>query len=155
MHAMAMMSALGIEVDCVDLGSASDRNIAFLGGQVDILEALYSQGEEYIKSGDFIPLFVFGNERNENFADIPCSNELGFPFAAEWFYYFGFKKGTDPEIIAKFTEAVGKAVEMEPYTNALSLYDFNANFQPGEEGVAFMKGVEEVYRPMAEALMAN
>lgn len=155
MHALAMMAALGIDVDCVDLGSASDRNVAFLGGQVDILEALYSQGEEYIKSGDFIPLFVFGNERNENFADIPCSNEVGFPFAAEWFYYFGFKKGTNPEFVAKFTEAVGKAVEMEPYTNALSLYDFQANFQPGEKGVAFMNGVEEVYRPMAEALMAN
>lgn len=151
MHALAMMQALGIEVDCVDLGSASDRNVAFLGGQVDILEALYSQGEEYIKSGDYIPLFVFGNERNANFPDIPCSGELGFSFGAEWFYYFGFKKGTDPEIIEKFTEAVGQAVEMEPYTNALSLYDFRANFLPGEEGVAFMKEVQEVYRPMAEA----
>lgn len=155
MHALAMMQALGIEVDCVDLGSASDRNVAFLGGQVDLLEALYSQGEEYIESGDFIPLFVFGNERNENFADIPCSGELGFSFGAEWFYYFGFKKGTDPEIVAKFTEAVGQAVEMEPYQNALSLYDFHANFQPGEDGVAFMKGVQEVYRPMAEALLGN
>lgn len=155
MHALAMMQALGIEVDCVDLGSASDRNVAFLGGQVDVLEALYSQGKEYIESGDFIPLFVFGNERNENFADIPCSGELGFSFGAEWFYYFGFKKGTDPEIVAKFTEAVGKAVEMEPYQNALGLYDFHANFQPGADGAAFMKGVQEVYRPMAEALTGN
>ena len=155
MHALAMMEALDIEVDCVDLGSASDRNVAFLGGQVDILEALYSQGEEYIESGDFIPLFVFGNERNENFADIPCSGELGFSFGAEWFYYFGFKKGTDPQIVAKFTDAVGQAVEMEPYATALSLDDFRAHFQPGEDGVAFMQGVQEVYRPMAEALLGN
>ena len=155
MHALAMMNALGIEVDCVDLGSASDRNVAFLGGQVDILEALYSQGEEYVKSGDFIPLFVFGNERNQNFADIPCSGELGFDFGAEWFYFFGFKKGTDPEIVAKFTDAVKQAVEMEPYQNALSLYDFHTNFQPAEQGVSFMQGVQEVYRPMADALMGN
>ncbi len=155
MHALAMMEALGIEVDCVDIGSASDRNVAFLGGQVDLMEALYSQGEEYIESGDYIPLFVFGNERNSNFEDIPCSGELGFDFAAEWFYYFGFKKGTDPEIVSKFTDAVGQAVEMEPYTTALELYDFRANFQPGEDGVAFMKGVQEVYRPMAEQLMNN
>ena len=44
---------------------------------------------------------------------------------------------------------------MEPYQNALGLYDFHANFQPGADGVAFMKGVQEVYRPMAEALMGN
>ncbi len=155
MHALALMQATGIEVDCIDLGAANDRTVAFLGGQCDILEGLYSQGKEYVESGDFIPICVLGNERNENFADIPCSNELGFPFAAEWFYYFGFKKGTDPEIVKAFTEAVGKAVEMEPYTNALGLYNFRANFQPGDDGVAFMKGVEEVYAPMAEVLMAQ
>ena len=42
---------------------------------------------------------------------------------------------------------------MEPYSNALDLYNFHANFQPGEDGVAFMKGIQEVYAPMAEALM--
>ena len=140
MHALALMQALDIEVDCIDLGAASDRTVAFLGGQCDILEGLYSQGKEYIETGDFIPLCVLGNERNENFPDIPCSNELGFPFGAEWFYYFGFKKGTDPAIV-------------EAFTNALDLYNFHANFQPGEDGVAFMKGVQEVYAPMAEALM--
>ena len=155
MHALAMMKALGIEVDCIDLGSASDRSVAFLGGQVDILEALYSQGKEYVETGDFIPLCVLGNERNENFKDIPASKELGFPFAAEWFYYFGFKKGTDPEIEKKFAEAVGKAVLMEPYTKALGLYNFHANFQPGEKGVEFMKGVQAVYAPMAETLLAQ
>ena len=153
MHAIAMMQALGIEVDCIDLGAASDRTVAFLGGQCDILEGLYSQGKEYIETGDFIPVCVLGNERNENFADIPCSGELGFSFAAEWFYYFGFKKGTDPEIVKTFTAAVEQAVTMEPYSNALGLYNFHANFQPGEAGVAFMKGIEDVYAPMAEVLM--
>ena len=153
MHALALMQALDIEVDCIDLGAASDRTVAFLGGQCDILEGLYSQGKEYIETGDFIPLCVLGNERNENFPDIPCSDELGFPFGAEWFYYFGFKKGTDPAIVDAFTAAVKEAVTMEPYSNALDLYNFHANFQPGEDGVAFMKGIQEVYAPMAEALM--
>ncbi|MBR1565682.1 MAG: tripartite tricarboxylate transporter substrate binding protein [Oscillospiraceae bacterium] len=155
MHALALMQAMDIEVDCIDLGAASDRTIAFLGGQCDILEGLYSQGKEYIESGEFVPLCVLGNERNENFPDIPCSGELGFDFGAEWFYYFGFKKGTDPAIIETFTNAVKEAVEMEPYSNALDLYNFHANFQPGEDGVKFMQGVEEVYAPMAEALLAE
>ena len=154
-HALALMQAMDIEVDCIDLGAASDRTIAFLGGQCDILEGLYSQGKEYIESGEFVPLCVLGNERNENFPDIPCSGELGFDFGAEWFYYFGFKKGTDPAIIETFTNAVKEAVEMEPYSNALDLYNFHANFQPGEDGVKFMQGVEEVYAPMAEALLAE
>ena len=33
MHALALMQALDIEVDCIDLGAASDRTVAFLGGQ--------------------------------------------------------------------------------------------------------------------------
>ena len=98
---------------------------------------------------------MLGNERNENFPDIPCSGELGFDFAAEWFYYFGFKKGTDPAVIETFTNAVKEAVEMEPYSNALDLYNFHANFQPGEDGVKFMQGVQSVYAPMAEALLAE
>lgn len=153
MHALAMMQAMDIEVDCVDLGPASDRTVAFLGGQCDILECLYSQGKEYIESGDYIPLCVLGNERNDNFKDIPCSYELGFPFGAEWFYYFGFKKGTDPEIVKTFTDAVKEAVTMKPYTDALNLYNFHANFQPGEAGVAFMKNAQDVYAPMAKALL--
>ena len=44
---------------------------------------------------------------------------------------------------------------MEPYSNALGLYNFHANFQPGEQGVAFMKGVEDVYAPMAKVLMGE
>ena len=155
MHALALMQAMGIEVDCIDLGAASDRTIAFLGGQCDILEGLYSQGKEYIESGEFVPLCVLGNERNENFPDIPCSGELGFDFAAEWFYYFGFTKGTDPAVIETFTNAVKEAVEMEPYSNALDLYNFHTNFQPGEDGVKFMQGVQSVYAPMAEALLAE
>ena len=155
MHALSLMQALDIDVDCVDLGSASDRTVAFLGGQVDILEGLYSQGKDYIASGDFIPLCVFGNERNAKFEDIPCTGELGFDFAAEWFYYAAFKKGTDPEIVAKFTAAIEQAVTMQPYSDALALYDFRANFRPGEDGVAFMQGVQEVYRPMAEILLGN
>ena len=59
MHALALMQAMGIEVDCIDLGAASDRTIAFLGGQCDILEGLYSQGKEYI---EMLPVMDYRNK---------------------------------------------------------------------------------------------
>lgn len=147
---LAIEKELGITFNAVDLGSASDRNTALLGKQVDVVIAQYGQVIDYIKSGDFQPLCVLAEERNENFADVPCSYELGCPVACNWWYYLGFKKGTDQEIVAKFTAAVEQAVTMEPYTNALNLYNYKANFRSAEAAVAYMKETEEFYRPIAE-----
>lgn len=149
---LAIESALDIHFNAVDLGSASDRNTALLGKQCDVVIAQYGQVLDYINNGDFLPLCVLAEERNENFADLPSSYELGCPVACNWWYYAGFKKGTDPEIVAKFTQAVEQAVAMEPYTNALNLYNYKANFLPGEEGVAYMKKSEDFFRPITELL---
>lgn len=149
---LAIEEALDIQFNAVDLGSASDRNTALLGKQCDLVIAQYGQVIDYIKNGDFVPLCVLAEERNENFADLPSSYELGCPVACNWWYYFGFKKGTDPAIVSKFTEAVGQAVAMQPYTDALALYNYKANFRAGEDAVAYMKETEDFFRPITEML---
>lgn len=153
MHAIMIQEATGAEFNCVDLGSASDRNVALLGNQVDVLEAQYGQVKDYVESGDFIPLCVLSNERNENFEDVPASAEFDVPFDVEWFYYFGFKKGTDPAIIDKFNEAAEQAVKMDSYQDALALYNFHDNFLTGTDATDYMSKVEEGYKPAADIIL--
>lgn len=152
---LAIQNALDIQFNPVDLGSASDRNTALLGEQVDVLIAQYGQVLDYINSGDFVPLCVLAEDRNENFSDVPSSYELGCPVACNWWYYFGFKKGTDPEIVSKFTAAAEQAVTMQPYTDALKLYNYKANFLAGDDAIAYMKETEDFYRPITAMLTGN
>lgn len=154
MHIYAIEDEAGVDFNEVDLGSSSTRNTALLGGQVDVIEAAYGQMEDYIKTGDVRVLCLLSEERNEAFPDVPAISEFGLHVYNDWWYYAGFKTGTDPEIVDKFAEAIKEAAYMDPYTNALGLYYYEPNVLVGEEGVARMKETQEFYRPVAEKMLA-
>ncbi len=145
----------GVQFNLVDAGSSSDRITALLGGNVDVLLTVYGSAAGYVESGDFKCLGILAAERNENLPDVPTLAEAGVNATYEHFYYFGFKAGTDSEIVSKFAEAVKQAAYMEPYTKALNKYYFKANVRTGQDAVDYMLGVQEFFTPITEMLQSK
>jgi len=109
-----MKREMGIEYKDLDVGSSSsDRIAAFLGGQVDMLVANYVTMKDFIDNGDFIALGIMDEERNEGIPDVPTFVEQGYNVVSQKVYTFAFPKGTDPEIIQKFSDAL-KVVSEDP-----------------------------------------
>ena len=51
---LAFEKAAGIDLDLVDVGSASDKVVAMLSKQVDLMPAAYLAGKDYLEAGQFV-----------------------------------------------------------------------------------------------------
>jgi tripartite-type tricarboxylate transporter receptor subunit TctC len=142
----------GVTFNKVDLGAAAARTAALLGQQIDVLLTVYGSARGYVDSGDFKCLGILAAERNPSLPDIPTLREKGVDATYEHFYYFGFKKGTDPKIVEKFSAAVKEAAYLDPYVSALNNYNFKPNVRTGQDAVNYMMNVEEFFTPLAAIL---
>lgn len=154
MFAMAVADKLGIEVNFVDFGSASDRNAALLGGNCDVLLA----GPTYIVDtypDDFKGLASCSPERQETIPDIPTCKELGYDIIGEKFYFFGFKKGTDEKIVEEMGNAIEHAIASDAGVEVLGeKYHYTDwSVLKGDEAYDYLKAFEVKYAEAAEKMM--
>jgi tripartite-type tricarboxylate transporter receptor subunit TctC len=107
--AVCKMEAAGkFTLNPVDYGGAAAMVPAVMGNKVPLVSNSYGVFKQYIDNGDLIPLVVSSEKRNPSFPDVPTVGELGMEDAtAARAYFFGFPKGTDPQIVKKLSDAVG------------------------------------------------
>ncbi|SNS70725.1 Tripartite-type tricarboxylate transporter, receptor component TctC [Anaerovirgula multivorans] len=115
--------AAGIDIKELDVGSSnSDRIAAFLGKQVDVLTVNYATIKDYIESGDFIVMGILSEERVPTLPNVPTFVEQGYDVTAIKTYSYSFSKGTDPAIIEKFDEALGKISQNEEFQKEIESF---------------------------------
>ncbi|WP_032093305.1 tripartite tricarboxylate transporter substrate binding protein [Necropsobacter rosorum] len=102
---------VGIDFNIVDAGGGSDRNAALLAGKIDVNVNPYGVMKSYFDSGDFIPLAVISDKRNNLFPDVSTAKEQGIDWVAERYYFLSFPKGTDSKIIEKMEKAIKTVTE--------------------------------------------
>ena len=152
--AVATMSMLGVEFNVVDFGSRSERSAALLGGHADVLMASTSDLNSY--PDDFVGLAHAGLERSQTFTDIPTMAELGYGGSeADTYYFLGFRKGTDPRIVAQMGEAVKKAMEtpeaQELFINSLGYTGVTVLL--GEEALEYIQNFETTFQPFVDSVL--
>ncbi|MDR0466150.1 MAG: tripartite tricarboxylate transporter substrate binding protein [Deltaproteobacteria bacterium] len=92
----------------VDYGGAAAMIPAVMGNKVPLVANSYGVFKQYIDNGDLVPLVVSSEKRNPSFPNVPTVGELGMKdAAAARAYFFGFPKGTDPQIVKRLSDAVG------------------------------------------------
>lgn len=107
--ALAVEDAAGVEFNQVDIAAGFSNLIAALmGGQIDVFFMTYGSAQDYIQSGDIVPLGVFSEERALSMPDVPTFQEQGMDLVFEKFFFYGFPKDTPPEIIDAFNSAMEK-----------------------------------------------
>lgn len=130
----------------VDVGAVSDKIVALLGGQVDIIIGPYGNIAPYAETGDFNIIGVCTPERAPGYPDIPTLKEQGYDVVWQTSFFMGFPKGTDQAIVDKFTAALKKIVTTnEDYANAImeSYYETPV-WHDKDEALAMYAEAEEI-----------
>lgn len=130
----------------VDVGAISDKVVALLGGQVDIIIGPYGNIAPYVESGDFNIIGVCTEERAAAYPDIPTLKEQGYDVVWQTSFFMGFPKGTDQAIVDKFTAALKKIVTTnEDYAaDILGAYYETPVWYDADEALEIYAQAEEV-----------
>ncbi|MDR0708938.1 MAG: tripartite tricarboxylate transporter substrate binding protein [Spirochaetaceae bacterium] len=107
--AIALQNA-GAQLNVVSSGGSGERIPLLLGGHVDIIPIQVNMIEDYLKTNQFKVLATVSAQRSAALPNIPTLAELGVKCSYSYLNTFFMPKGTDPAIIAKFSQAVNKVV---------------------------------------------
>lgn len=140
-----LLEAEGAEFNLVDVGGASDRLKAVLGGNVDVSQNPYAQVRDYIASGELRALAAVTDERIAAAPDVPTAKELGYDVAFQFNYFILFPKGTPEDVVAKFGDAVNSVAENPDYAAEIQAkYAQTAVAMTGEEAAARLSELDAV-----------
>ena len=142
------------KVNAVDVGGAAAMIPSVLGSQTQLAMNSYGVFQQYIKSGDVIPLMTMGTKRNPNFPDIPTAEELGIKDAtAERAYFFAFPKNTPTEIVKKMSDAIGTIQNNSEYVAAIKKqYCVEPFYKSCDEASDYMQTIWKEMEPFKDAL---
>ena len=117
-HAVAFEQASGTTFKKVDIGSGSDKVVATLSGEVDVVSSTVGIMKDYIASGDAKVIGSLASERSDFAPDIPTLNEQGVDIGDVGFavhYTVWVKKDTPQDIIDSLASAIEQMVNDEEY----------------------------------------
>lgn len=118
---LAFEKAAGIDLDLVDVGSASDKVVAMLSKQVDLMPAAYLNSKDYLTTGQFACIGAPTEERYELVKDIPTLKEQGVDLVfPDCDYSFYFPKETPDEVIEWFDKVVAEMETNQACLDAIS-----------------------------------
>lgn len=140
-----LLKQAGFDINIVDAGSASDRLAALVGGHVDIILAGYGSIKDYVTKGDLVPLAMDGGkDLTVNGTTIKAITNQGYDIKLPFYYFFAFPKGTDPNMVQAFDDAVEDIVKNDKdYQNSIATTYFQVpTFYNSKDGLAKF---DEVY----------
>lgn len=117
-HAVAFEQASGTTFKKVDIGSGSDKVVAMLSGEVDVVSSTVGIMKDYIASGDAKVIGSLASERSDFAPDISTLNEQGVDIGDVGFavhYTVWVKKDTPQDIIDSLASAIEQMVNDEEY----------------------------------------
>ena len=118
---LAFEKAADIDLDIVDVGSASDKVVAMLSKPADVMPAAYLNCKDYLATGQFIALGAPTEERYDLIKDIPTFKEQGIDLVfPDCDYSFYFPKETPDEVIAWFDALVEEMEQNQECLDAIS-----------------------------------
>ena len=137
---LLMEKACGVELNIVNSGASSDRTAGLKGGNFEFIINPYGTMKSFIDSGDFRILATLGEERSQQFPDVPTAKELGYEdLVSVNAYYILVPKGTPEEIIDKLGAAIDDiSMNNEEYAQAIADAHFQDTFLLNrEDSIAF------------------
>lgn len=125
----------GFKVRLVDSDGASDRVAKLLGGHVDLATLSWADVEPYAQSGEWVVLGVMSTDRDSLCPDIPTLMEQGVNAGKNSYFFLSTAPGTDPEILAKWDEAI-RAIHEDPEFHAKFIERYGADLSTFVSGDA-------------------
>lgn len=148
---MEFQKLTGVEFNVVDIGGASDKLTALLGGRVDIFPTSLGYVKDYIASGDFVSLGVITEERLKAAPEVPTFKEQGVDMEIDKVFYWAFPKETPDEVVQTFTAAMEKAVANTEFQEEISQYWVEPVYLNSEETVQKLTEIRDLYKEIKES----
>lgn len=124
--------ATGVDVTTVPYQGAGPALVALLGGHVDMLCDQTTQTMPHIKAGAVKLYGVTTLQRVRNLPDTPTLDELGLKgFEVKVWHGIYAPKGTPPEVISKFNEALRVALKDPDFVRRMG--ELDADIVPEEK----------------------
>jgi len=153
-QAVALEQATGAEFNKVDVGGQADKTAAVLGGHLDAFVGMYAGVKDYVESGDFRILGQYGENRSPYLPEIPTLNEQGVNVVFDKFYFTAMPKGTDKEIVERYSEAMKNVVNSDGYKTDLQNIQMVAKYYNSEDAFDFITGQFEFYGQFTEDMLS-
>jgi len=126
-QALALLENLKIKF--VPFNGAAPTMTALLGGHVMIASPASSGYAPHVKAKTARLLAVLGEERIEQYPDVPTLKELGYPsLVFQSWYVISGPKNMEPSVVKKLEDALGKAMKTSEFiklANDLEIYAKN------------------------------
>ncbi|WP_201712926.1 tripartite tricarboxylate transporter substrate binding protein [Rossellomorea arthrocnemi] len=142
---LALQKDQNIELNIVDVGGASEKVTALLGGHVDIVPTSLGLVKDYVESGDMRSLGIMANDRVDLMPDVPTFVEQGVNSEFEKFFFYGFNPDTPDKFVDEFSKAVEKVVNNEEYVKEAEKFLVTPTYLNQQEAFDYIKKTEEKY----------
>ena len=153
-HAVATENAMGGKFKKIDVASGSDKLVALLSGEVNVVSSTQSLVKDYVAQGKIAIVASICNERSAFFPDTQTFKDAGYDLGPDFAatYMILAKKGTPQEAIDKFANAVKEVMEdpasLEMFTNLF----YSPAVRVGAEADAWRKQAAGLFESMREAI---
>ncbi len=146
----------GTKFKHVDVGNNAAKMTALLAKQTDVININYSLARDYFKTGEFIPLVLLGDEKNQLLSDLPIASDAGLKnLNYSKFFWLGMHPDTPDEIVNIFAEAMKKATEDPEYKGKMEENYLTVKFMGPKDAEDFaMKLYKDTMEPYKEAFLA-
>ncbi|WP_018431371.1 tripartite tricarboxylate transporter substrate binding protein [Hoeflea sp. 108] len=157
LQAIAYEEAIAGDLKKIDTGSGSDKIVAVLSGQVDVLTTNYSLVKDYITTGEMVVLGNLGRERSPFIPDVPTFAEGGVKLGPDFnmFYVLLAPKGTPQEVIAVLSDAVKKTVEDPEVKKEFEKSYFTVNYRDSAAAKTYLREREPEFMAMKDLIAAD
>ena len=144
--ALAFQQATGTEFNIVDVGTNSQKIAALKGNKIDVMPGLWGSAEQYVQSGDFRCLSMFGEERNALAPDIPTAKEQGIDFVHDGYYFaIFFPKETPDAIVDSMSAALKRVAENPEFQAEAVKAKMELGYMDRAQSLAHIKKVAAIY----------
>ncbi|MBX3530692.1 MAG: tripartite tricarboxylate transporter substrate binding protein [Rhizobiaceae bacterium] len=156
-QAIAYEEAIGGDLKKIDTGSGSDKIVAVLSGQVDVLTTNYSLVKDYIASGEMNVLGNLGRERSKLIPDVPTFAEQGVKLGPDFnmFYVLLAPKGTPADVLATLSDALSATVEDPEVKAEFEKSFFTVNYRDSAAAKAYLEEREPEFMAMKDVVAAD
>lgn len=153
---LALEKEAGIDLNLVDIGGNADKITALAGHNTDVINVEYALVKDYIATGDFIPLALLSEERNELFNDIPTAKEQGLDLQFGKFFFVVFPKETPDDVVNKFSTAMEKVVANPEFVKAAQdSYALTPTYMNPKDATVYAQEVYEKLNSYKDLLTAK
>lgn len=141
----------------IDVGNNAAKMTALLGEQTDVINISYALATDYFTTGEFIPLCLLGNEKNELLADVPLASENGLANVDfSKFFWVGTNPETPDEIVNALADVVKKVCEDPNFVASMEGYYLTVDFMATDEAKDFAnKMYESGLLPYKDEFLSN